>query len=343
MKLNNLIRLIAGVFLVASALAAGMLARSPWIIVPLGLIFTVAMMVGRSAGWVRALKTHSAARIAAEALATLTIQLALVSIFYLMGRGGAALFGREGASFAQWDWMYSAVVAAVGIGLGVFAVRREHDDLHIPFSLDNDINESIDASNREPVEIRLLAERITHETLFAGIHYTHGRTESGVYDGTPNERSAGSDEKIATAEARLGIVLPDGLRALYRLQNGGSVKDICAPKPGITEPRRYDDIIHPFAGYEDLYPLEMLRTVFDSTNDFADADDPDQADQFPDGCKQLVILAQWYRVTLFLDYTSGEVPSVGFVDFDLEDWRSGVVRWDHFDAFFSSLRRYEPV
>jgi hypothetical protein len=343
MKLNTIVRLAAGAFLVAAALGSGLLARSPWIIVPLGLVFTIAMIVGRSAGWARALKTHSAVRITAEALATLTVQLALVSTFYLMGRGVAALIGRDGASFESWDWMYVAVVAAVGIGLGAVAVRRESGAGQDAAFIEHDATHPESDNNTARAEIRPLPERVTPETLFAGIHYSHGRMETGAYDGTPNEKSAGSDEKIAAAEARLGVTLPEGLRTLYRLQNGGSVKNICAPKPGIVEPRLYDDIIHPFAGYEDLYPLEMLRTVFDSTTDFADPDDPDQADQFPDGCKQLIILAQWYRVTLFLDYTEGTPPTVGFVDFDLDDWRAGVVRWNDFDAFFASLRRYEPV
>ncbi len=343
MKLNTIVRIAAGAFLVAAALGAGLLARSPWIIVPLGLVFTVAMILGRSAGWARALKTRSTARIAAEALASFTVQLALVSMFYLMGRGVAALFGREGASFESWDWMYVAVVAAVGIGLGAVAVRRENGADHYPTFAENDATTTESENNTVRAEIRILPDRVTHQTLFAGIHYTHGRTEAGVYDGTPNEKSAGSDEKIAAAEARLGVTLPEGLRALYRVQNGGAVKDICAPKPGIAEPRLYDHIIHPFAGYEDLYPLEMLRTVFDSTTDFADPDDPDQADRFPEGCKQLVILAQWYRVTLFLDYTEGNPPTVGFVDFDIDDWRGAVVRWDDFDAFVASLRRYKPV
>jgi hypothetical protein len=48
-------------------------------------------------------------------------------------------------------------------------------------------------------------------------------------------------------------------------------------------------------------------------------------------------------VTLFLDYTQGTPPTVGFVDFDLEDWRTGVVRWDSFDTFLASLRRYESI
>ncbi|MGL4230280.1 MAG: SMI1/KNR4 family protein, partial [Casimicrobium sp.] len=250
---------------------------------------------------------------------------------------------REGVSFGDWDWMYLAIVAAIGIGLGAIVVRRENNGRQAPTFMESDSTDPANDRDREPAEIRLLPERITHETLFAGIHYTHGRTETGKYDGTPNEKSAGSDEKIAAAEARLGITLPEGLRALYRLQNGGSVKEICAPKTGVIEPRRYDDIIHPFAGYEDLYPLEMLRTVFDSTNDFADPDDPDQVDQFPDGCRDLIILAQWYRVTLFLDYTQGTPPTVGFVDFDIEDWRTGVVRWDSFDTFLASLRRYESI
>ena len=57
----------------------------------------------------------------------------------------------------------------------------------------------------------------------------------------------------------------------------------------------------------------------------------------------MIILAQWYRHTLFLDYGAGDTPSVGFVDFDDTDWQAHCVRWPSFDDFYSLLRHYETV
>jgi hypothetical protein len=90
-------------------------------------------------------------------------------------------------------------------------------------------------------------------------------------------------------------------------------------------------------------PCETLRTVFGSVTDYADPDDAEQADMFPDGCKRFIILAQWYRHTLFLDYSASDTPSVGFVDFDHTDWQAHCVRWSSFEEFFAALRHYETV
>ena len=186
-----------------------------------------------------------------------------------------------------------------------------------------------------------------------GIHYTHGCYEGpeNTYVDTPNADSAGSDEKIAAAETRLCVTLPEDLRALYRTQDGSSVNDLCVPKTGVETPRLYDDIVAPlyddivapFSGYDDLLPCESLRTVFASATDYADPEPADQSDMFPDGCAKMIILAQWYRHTLFLDYGAGDMPSVGFVDFEDIDWHIHCVRWPSFEVFYSSLRHYETV
>ncbi|NJN36162.1 MAG: SMI1/KNR4 family protein, partial [Nitrospiraceae bacterium] len=200
-------------------------------------------------------------------------------------------------------------------------------------------------TDASPDEIRVLSEPVTLQSFFAGIHYTHARYDEPdrTYNGTPNADSAGSAEKIAAAEARLGIAMPEALRAVYLTQNGGSINRLCVPKAEIAEPRRYDDVVMPFSGYDDLLPCETLRTVFDSTTDFADPDDPEQSETFPEDGHQLVILAQWYRQTLFLDYSAGGEPRVGFVDFDHADWRAHALRWPTFDAFFAALRHYEDA
>ncbi len=343
-----LLRLFTGLFLLLSVLATGMLARSAWVIAPLAATFTVAFIVGRWRSWRLAFKTHSLTRILSELLATSVIQTVMVAMLYLIGRGVAAVVGRPSAgAFSQWDIGYCLVIAMIGLTLGVIAVWRERNHASEPFaSFGQTSLEDITTSTLpQQDEIRLLPGPVTLQSFFSGIHYTHGRYEGpeNTYVGTPNIDSAGSDEKISTAETRLGVTLPEGLRALYRTQNGGSVKDLCIPKPGVEAPRLYDDIVAPFSGYDDLLPCESLRTLFASATDYADPEQPDQFDMFPDGCAKMIILAQWYRHTLFLDYGAGNVPSVGFVDFEDADWQIHCVRWPSFEVFYSSLRHYETV
>ena len=57
----------------------------------------------------------------------------------------------------------------------------------------------------------------------------------------------------------------------------------------------------------------------------------------------MVVLTQYYRETLFLDYRVAGRVSVGFVDFDDKDWPERIITWESFDEFFDSLRRYESV
>jgi hypothetical protein len=136
------------------------------------------------------------------------------------------------------------------------------------------------------------------------------------------------------------VRLPDGLRKLYLLQNGGSVLDVFSGDA--ADPSEEDTM--PFSGYSDLNPIDTLRTVHDAVLDYAYEDD---LDRFPKGAKQLIILAQWYRETLFLDYRDGGEPSVGFVDFDKvrnhsqEDWMCYAITWPDFDSFFATLYRWK--
>ena len=115
---------------------------------------------------------------------------------------------------------------------------------------------------------------------------------------------------------------------------------------GDPEPTRYNHVIMPFGGYNDLVPAESLRTVWETVCDYADPNSPDDAAQFPPGAKAMIVLAQWYRETLFLDYNQPGAPRVGFTDFDrfkLDGSRDDIVWWKDFETFFAALRHYEPA
>ncbi len=346
MSLLPLLRIVTGLMLLASVLLAGAYPRSPWIILPLALVFTVAFIVGRWRAWSAAFTSAPSTRLIGQLAATVAVQGTMVAVLYLIGRGAAAILGRADAgAFDSDDAAYCGIVAVLGIGLGGIAVWRER---HAPFGIAPAVNDGgagNAGTSAAADEIRLRPEPVTLQSLFAGIHYTHARyDEQGrIYNGTPNADSAGSMEKIATAEARLGITMPTALREVYLTQNGGSIGSVCVPKAGVGTPRRYDDVVMPFSGYDDLLPCEKLRTVFDAATDCADPDDPEQSDMFPEGCSRFIVLSQWYRQTLFLDCSAGDEPSVVFVDFDHVDWQAHGLRWPSFGAFFAALRHYDTL
>ena len=57
----------------------------------------------------------------------------------------------------------------------------------------------------------------------------------------------------------------------------------------------------------------------------------------------MVVLAQWYRESLVLDYNQPGEPRVAFMDFDDEAWMEQAVWWQDFERFFALLRHYDSV
>jgi hypothetical protein len=359
---NIVLRLSTGLFLVAGVCAAGMLPRSPWIILPLALTFTIAHILGRFWLWRSVVAAQPLSRTLGQIAITFATQIVVVAVLYLIGRGIGAVMGRASVgAFSDWDIVYCIVFSAIGLALSGIVIWRERNEppaaalmaAKIAAQLSGHQNgTSIDDMTEEAYtpsdEIRLVPGAVTLDNFYSGFYYTHIRREGdentdGGAPGTPLPGAIGSDEKIAAAEAYLGVVFPDGLRALYRKQNGGSVNGLCVPKPGVEKPRLYDEVINPFGGYDDLLPCESLKTMFELVCHYADPEEADEADAFPEGSKNMIVLAQWYRHTLFLDYSTGDPPSVGFVDFDHDDWKAHCVRWQSFEAFFAALRHYEEA
>jgi cell wall assembly regulator SMI1 len=164
-------------------------------------------------------------------------------------------------------------------------------------------------------------------------------TKVTMHDGSRPLRKprAANDLAIAAAEERLGVTLPEGLKRIYRVKDGGSTRGVMVPL--VANPRPvFDDWDTAFGGYDDLHALDRLRTVHDAFLDFTDEDD---AEAFPEGSKQLVVLAQWYLETTFLDYRAEGEPRVGMVDFENEDWTESARWFDDFDHFMAALRRVD--
>lgn len=348
-KLSGVVRIGLGVSLVVFALAAGFAQRSPWILPFMGAGFTAAYLFGQLRLWRVARNSGKLKRYWLQLPADFAVQLILVSVLYLIGFGFHALTsGQAGAApFAPGDAIWPLAAGAVASIMGLYVDRIEGKPARWYPEWLMGKDEALEDSARD--DLRLLPEPVTLQTFFTAPADTVSATEheAAAWADAYSALTEGlSEDDITRAEARLGRALPDLLIALYRQQNGGSVAGLCIPLPEQVAPTRYDQVILPFGGYNDLVPAESLRTVWDTVTDYADPANPDEAAQFPDGAKAMIVLAQWYRETLFLDYNQPGAPRVGYTDFDRYDTdgnRDAITWWKDFETFFAALRHYEPA
>lgn len=156
-------------------------------------------------------------------------------------------------------------------------------------------------------------------------------------DSDPNYNA---ETLLLETEKRIGFTLPEGLRNLYRIQNGGQINNLCIPTQDGTE-FLYEHVCFPFGGYNDLNPLERLKTLKEIVLGYASEDDPEQAHEFPVGCENMIVLARWNDRTLFLDYNRGPAARISFTNFVNPNWKAQAIIWENFNAFFGALRHYE--
>ena len=349
---------VSGLALVGAVAAAGWMQRSLWSLPLLAGVFMILYIYGKQPAWKKMIR-EKPAMIIPSLISTHLGQLIMVGLFYLIGFGARSLFGEAGdrAPLGMFDYQYAGVMLAAGLVLGTIVnqfTKRVYADLADLLSetrarLDDaeaNLSAFTGAGTRTSApDIILTNEPVTPASIIRGIHYSHGEYvgENRVFDGSPNEKSAGSEAKIAEAETRLKRKFPESLKAIYRLNNGGSINSVCIPNDGVSgNELAYDDVLTPFSGYNDLNPLEHLDTAWASFLAFGDPEDEETYGQFfRSGTQNMIVLAQWYRETLFLDYNQPGEPRVGFVDFEGDDWEEHVRWWPSFDAFFAALRHFE--
>jgi hypothetical protein len=341
------LRILTGLVLIFGAAYAGYKRSAPIMIAWIGLAFTCAYIAGKAALWFSAWQRGMGKALLFSVPVTWIIQTILVALFYLIGLGISSLMGHSGIAqqLAQVDYALAIALGVFGTLAGVILWRVENR--HPLVAAQQEIEQAQSAfddskfpnnSDASVDEIVLLDTLVTPENFYSGIHYSHMKNVGkNDVDTRPNAQSAGGDEKIALAEQKIQVKLPEALRALYRVQNGGGLPSFCIPMAG--QPLRYDFVCFPFSGYNDLYPLESLRTLHEAISDYADEEE--EAERFPAGCKHMLILAQWYRETLYLDYnqaTAADEPAVCFANFDDDDWQSKRRQWSSFQVFFNELR-----
>ncbi len=321
-SLSKILRLGCAMLLLGYAVATGFSRRSLLCIFLLAVVFSVGYIAGKWHAW-RTWRLQTMGTLIAQFLTVYLIQAALVLVLYLLGAGLTGVMGRNNFSeLAMADFWLALMMMILTICSCAVFTRLENRNAELPADM------AEVRLNPKP-EIELLDAPITPKNFFRAKHYSH----------VGGDQSLGSDDKIALAEHKLKHDLPNSLRALYRIQNGGSLPILVIYKAGRPMTGNSEDVIFPFGGYNDLLPLESLLTLHDLFSEFADP--IEEAERFPEGCAQQIVLAAWYRHILLLDYnvldSFGE-PGVMFTDFDDDNWRETAQRWPSFASFFAQLR-----
>ena len=193
------------------------------------------------------------------------------------------------------------------------------------------------AQPTDEVELDIDPRPLTPETFFKSPGYWRPDPLREALEGRGKRVAkpalAASDAEIAAAEERIGFRLPQGLRALYRMLDGGYVGALYVPlkmDPGPV----HDDWRGAFSiDYSSLSPLKNLRTVRAHYEDFTD--DPDD---MPAQADTLLVLQARYGDMTLLDYSRSGEPQVSIVDFDRHGDLADIT-FETFDAFFRALRR----
>ncbi|MEO0862964.1 MAG: SMI1/KNR4 family protein, partial [Pseudomonadota bacterium] len=318
------LRILIGLGLVGGVVWAGLAGLAPIWILALAGTFTVCFGLGRWRAWGHARNTGTVPKALAAQAGTYLAQCAVVGLFYLVGRGLASVTQPMALPLDTVSayWVFTIGGVALGVLIAILEARGPGDPYQqAATKIDAARAEAVLAEAAQPAEPQfsrpsppLIA--VTEETFFREPNHTHlvfeKNPDTGANDvvGLDGTKAFLSDAQIVEHETRLGITLPPRLRRLYRRQNGGSCMMIVV-ETDLDRPWVFDGRLSPFSGYDDLLPMEQIWTVHDSVETYADPDH--QPEDFPNGAKRMIILAQWYRNTLFLDYRDREMPRVGFV------------------------------
>ncbi len=183
--------------------------------------------------------------------------------------------------------------------------------------------------------LNLTDETPTPETFWSDTEHFSVRDED---KGRPIE------ELIAEAENRLGVRLPEHLKALYRRANGGYT-DYCY-YPIVLNPRPvYGDWNNMIVDGQ-LFPLSEMELLGDIA-DFTDNDELLPENRVADTDRVVVLTRHGWDVFLCLDYRANGPQGEPEIVFLTESWRGKegygglreIVRAPSFEPFFNGLRK----
>lgn len=178
----GVLRIVTGLLIVVTAVYAGFLHRSPWIIALLAASFTLLYVGGKLEQWRMLARMYGAVAVLKALVVTLPIQAIVSGVFYLIGVGIGALAGQR--AFADRLEQLDVALAGGLLVLGVLATTAIHvaearADVDPERELSAEIRAIMDDASElgqqvvaMPVQIFALARRLAdhadkHETLAA--------------------------------------------------------------------------------------------------------------------------------------------------------------------------------
>ncbi|MDH6169260.1 hypothetical protein M2282_004424 [Variovorax boronicumulans] len=336
-KVARALRIVAAMTVVVSLVGAGYLGRSPWIVVLATPALTLLYALGKFRQWQMAWRAGGLKSIGLGVLVALPIQLGLGYVFYLIGRGLASLVAPAPiAALGAADVLAVGLVFLVGLAFSLAIIKLEGNAMGTRDAWAAPVADQA-AHPTDEVELDMDPRPLTPETFFKSPGYWRPDPLREAMEGRGKRVAkpalAASELEIAAAEKRLGFPLPESLRALYRMLDGGYVGALYVPLKTGPGPV-YDDWRGAFSiDYSSLSPLKDLRTVRAHYEDFTD--DPDD---IPAHADTLLVLQSRYGDMTLLDYSRPGEPRVSIVDFDKSGDAAGIA-FETFDAFFQALRR----
>lgn len=330
--------------------------RNPAIIPILGALYVPLYFLGKTGAWQAMRRTGAGNALLKAAPVTFGVQTVLVGACYLIGLGLGTLFAETemAPALGAWDGAIIAGFAVLALPACVFvayAERQPAPPLPVPavgpggrttYAAPPVVTAQADA------DFAVDPRRVTPETFYASAH--PGRPDAAGtaltkildHKGEKPKRLPlrASNRMIAQAEDRLGVTLPETLRAIYRIQNGGSLPTYYVPREQGAPPT-YEHWITAFADdYNSLDPLDRLQILQDDYDLHFDPEygrEEDKQNWIP-GADKLVILVARTGYGTALDYRSGPEPGVLLFDHEKGPGKLELMTFDSFDSFLAALR-----
>lgn len=359
------LRLLVGLCILFLPILFGWYGRHPLIIPILGATYVPLYVFGKMGAW-RALSDAPRRTALLKATpVTFIVQTLLVAVCYLIGLGLAALFTiiDIAPTLKVQDAIWLAVFIAIIIPVTLFIAYTERPTADtLP---QGDAGQPLGRPEQSAVafisghqitmgdddDFAVHTRTITPSTFYQGPH-SGRRNATGIaltdivdHRGDRPKRTPkeASDAMIMQAEQRLAVALPETLRTLYKIQDGGALPTYYVPiEDGV--PQIYDKWITAFADdYNDLKPLDQLEILQDSYDEYYDPEYSDESakDHWIPGADKLVILAARTGYGTALDYRKGPDPGVLLYDHDNVPGKMEIMIFESFDAFFSALREID--
>jgi hypothetical protein len=210
------LRMIAALTVVLALIAAGILSRSPWLIVLVTPALTVLYALGKFRQWQTAWRAGDTRSIAAAFITTLPVQLILATILYLLGLGlGRLIAPAPFVAFGVADLMGGGFLFLLWVALSLAIIRLEGAG---PISARPAPGAASPASAYadDSLELDIDPTPLTPATFFKSPGYWRPDPARDAMEGRGKRvvkpDLMASDADLAAAEERTGFRLPDGLR-----------------------------------------------------------------------------------------------------------------------------------